>query len=434
MSKLPYCKQYSAAETKRLLKSASEEKKTGADKNGPMPQRECIYWDGPTMARGRSPVPGTLFMPTRVKVIKQKHGCQPAADNEYACDTKPWVHDGEDFVSEFYPADIERFTVLINHAFSSDIAGGSNIGGRASDFQGYEAGRPELEDFFTKRKGYIQRLEKDKKDDLEDISKKHEIPMEANASSDFGKTWQIPLGDIMSVGDLLKLCDIRGAGLLDYVRRNGESIRYEGGVIQVDVTYSNAAKFDFWGHSEPHYTITAKYMPMHKYSVVYDKLDKTDETKREVHKVHGLLFLFTVKGEIRAFTLTALLTMLTTALVSLTLATTITDFAMSYCFSNSVSYDVLKYQPSADFSDLRARVEASKDGQTSVAGHIINKAIDNSHPTIQEDLLTVLAVFETRLNKLDGVNPAQVGDAYDDSKAHKHVMAEAAKIFKNPAE
>merc|ERR1719375_2138182 len=112
LSELKYCNQFSAEAGKEETKRRLE---------GKVKQYDCEYWDAPAMTRGRSPVPGTLFMPTRIKSTKQKVGCTPNEGNGFECKTKPWVHADGDYVKEMMVADVERFTVLINQAFSADL-------------------------------------------------------------------------------------------------------------------------------------------------------------------------------------------------------------------------------------------------------------------------------------------------------------------------
>jgi hypothetical protein len=474
MSKLPYCLQYTGDDAEedgkkeesqdppneedeaqdaahdaiKAITSASadssdealKKRRLGHEKK--IPRKNCVYWDAPAMTRGRTPVPGTLFLPTEVTMYKQKKGCEPNENNEFSCTTKPWVHANEGEVANkevFQIADVERFTILINQAFHADLVDGRSISGRSSEYSGFAKGRPDLADFYlkSKRKGYVSKLEKEESGDLKVIAKRHAIPEDRHhPDSDFTSLHSIKDGDILSVADILKLADLRGADLLDEVRDNGETMRTKGAVIEISITYNNRKMFDFFGAEDPHYTISAKYMPMKSYKITYD--EQTSEDHRIMHTVHGVLFLIEVKGEVLVWSLSHLFTFLSTALVSLALATTITDYVMQYCFGEiSEHYNTLKYQISMDFGDLRQRRAALKEkipqiGETytpeahkaSAPAALIAKACEEEKFKKDEDLLAVICSFEQRLNRLDGVDPINAiatDNNYVEDKAGKMV-------------
>merc|ERR1712232_780773 len=107
------------------------------------------------------------------------------------------------------------------------------------------------------------------------------------------------VGDIISMGDLLRLADRRGPSLLDARRQDGETMRSEGAVINVNIEYSNEAKFDPFGQSQPSYVISANFLPMKQYKIVYEAVHGARGAgggDRIVHDVHGLLFVMTVTG------------------------------------------------------------------------------------------------------------------------------------------
>jgi hypothetical protein len=305
MSELAYCSQFDPSTASKAAGDPEEDGKAAdsrrlQDAARKSPQAECEYWDAPAMTRGRSPVPGTLFIPTRITSIKQAVGCQPEESNGYTCGTKPWVHapgSDDDITRTIMVADMERFTVLINQAFTADVPG-HDVSGRASDSQGFIKGRPDLVDFYTQNeetKGYIHRLEKDDKDKLKHISTLHQIPSKADFKGDFENVFSLKgNGDVLAVSELLRMADLRGSELLDEVRGDGTTMRTEGAVIAVDITYTNAAQWDFLGTKEPHYTISAKFIPMQYYKIVYESMPTHDSKFRTMHDVHGLLFLFTV--------------------------------------------------------------------------------------------------------------------------------------------
>jgi len=199
-------------------------------------------------------------------------------------------------------------------------------------------------------------------------------------------------------------------------------------VISIDITYSNVKNWDFFGKAPPTYTVSAKFIPMKYYKIAYETMHGTD--KRTMHSVHGLLFQINVQGYIRTFTLTNLLTVLTTAMVSLAMASTLTDAIMAYCPCLALKdhYNVLKFQPTMDFSDLEERIRVVKEqckakGQkydpsqvkSSSCSDAINKfaseyinsdaanSADRTHIS-HDTMLNIICTFEQRLNRLDGMD------------------------------
>lgn len=437
---LPYCKQYDGSPTKA-------DREDTLDKSKPRhkgKQLDCVYWDAPEMTRGRTPVPGTLFVPTRITETPQIKGCEPSAANGWTCDGLPWLPDEKNPKKEYFVADVEDFTILINQAFDVDIPGQKeDITGVAADFHGYVEGRPDLADYFTKHKGYIKKLEAKNGKALEASTQEIEIPLKKPwlkehkaTTDDFDSIFSLPFGDVFAIQDILKLADLRGKDFIDVPRKDGSSIRSQGAVITIDITYSNAAHWDFFGNTKPHYTISAQYMPMKSYKIVYEK-ESVDGggKKRSMHDVNGLLFQIQVKGKIRVFDLTHMLTVLTTAMVSIAMATTLTDYAMSYvCGDMSKHYDLIKYQPSVDFGDVRAYRDMLKKEHKEGHDDALHKTSPGADAICEAgkarkwksdlEALEYIGLVEQRLNRLDAMDFTGTGD---DKKDPVTIMVEDMK-------
>lgn len=220
------------------------------------------------------------------------------------------------------------------------------------------------------------------------------------------------------------MADLRGGSMLDLPRDDGTTMRQKGGVVSIDITYSNKKNLDLFGNEPPIYTVSAKFIPMKYYKIQYETMH--DEDTRTMSDVNGLLFLINVTGAIRTFDLTNLLTVLTTAMVSLALASTLTDLLMSYapCLGLKDHYNILKYQPTMDFSDLEDRINTIKEqakakGETyqpskhksSVCADTINGYAAKQENIIDDDMLKIICTFEMRLNRLDGMDACNEGDA-----------------------
>lgn len=415
LSELKYCNQYDDSKDmgpppRRLLPEEF------IHKHG-LPKADCVLWDAPTMTRGRSPVPGTLFIPTRILDYDQVEGCKLTKENGYKCHTKPWVRkDKKKHPKMTYVADVERFSILINQAFNAEIKG-HEVQGRAADFDAYIHGQKTLnEDFKTKHTGYLEHM-----DEVEKTVKKTIIvPKKEDKKSLFPGAFSTHKGDVLQVQDILRLADARGVEMLDLVREDGTTMRSEGGVIDISIEYSNVKTFDPLGKTYPHYTITAKFLPMRYYKIAYESL--TSEKERTMHNVHGLLILMRVHGTIRVWSTMHLLTVLTTAMVSLAMATTLTDYIMQYLFTFSGRYTILKFQPTQDYTQLGETLTQLKEAHKGDYNPKTHKAMphadilndwaeqgqkipkDLNDEKTNKELLFILMKVEQRLNRLDGMD------------------------------
>lgn len=452
LSKLPYCSQYVRPSKEEPTKEKSDggavevkpEKKSlrslldipkEAMHKGPLggPEAECTYWDAAAMTQGRTPVPGTIFLPTRIIEHHQIKGCEPTEENQFSCDTRPWVLKPGTEKKMSYIAEVERFRLLINQAFQSDLPG-QDLSGRAGDFDAYIHGTKHLQNMKTEHQGFVAHLA----DKLKAVVKHWHIPAgRPNASIPFETVYSTAEGDVMSVGDVMKLADARGAAMLDQPRADGTTMRSQGAVISLNIKYSNAQSWDPFAKAKPTYTMTAAYMPMRYYKIEYQEMfgevsKEGRKTERRMVNVHGILVLMRVYGSIRVFSLSHLLQILTTAMVSLAMARTLTDYIMMYCFDMSGKYTIIKYQPTMDFGVMRTSLAGVKKKYGANYDHMTNKAVPHAdilnnaaeaalkaagsgsdlstwkgvltQACPQEELLPILLKFEQRLNRLDGMD------------------------------
>jgi len=359
-------------------------------------------------------VPGTLFLPSRVTTLKQRKGCFPSAENDYGCKTKPWVHDGNATNDVAFVADLERFVLIVNQAFQSDESSMDvpiTITGNAVDYKGYIDGADGMTHLFRMKDARLGHRSP------EGSSLETPLPHgRPDASSLFPSAVSHKYGDEMSIIDILNLADPRGSFLLDANRTDGTTMRYEGSVIELTVEWSNKVPWDFFGSAKPHYTYRARILPMREYRIAYDVLIGDD--RRLAREVHGFLIVMQVRGSIHVFNATHFLTILTTALVSLALAATLTDYIMMYLCPLRNVYTNLKYQNSEDFSDYAASISRTKKAagvqyqgvklgdadKHTLHGSILSNCVANKKPPEGNDLLHVLVKFEQRLNRLDAVD------------------------------
>lgn len=371
------------------------------------PRGSCELWDAPEMTRGRTPVPGTLFLPTRIIQRSQTRGCRPSKSNGWACNTKPWMHKAGTEKYSFM-AEVERFSLIINQAFQSSMYD-NTVSGRAADSDAFLRGHSHLQNMYTKRKGFMKHLESM----LKQNARLTPIPSwEPNNNSVFPTVYARRLGDVMTLTDVMRMADLRGAKLMDMVRPDGTTMRSQGAVLDMSIEYSNARQWDIFGHQEPYYTITCSFVPMKYYKIIYE--EKVSQDQRFRYDVHGILLLMRVHGKIRVWDWTHLLTVLTTAMVSLAMANTVTDYMMLYLFQFSSRYSIIKYQPTQDFGKFSTVLDAVEEKHGANFDPLTHKAMPHADmlndaaevgKTLEgDDLLHVLLKFEQRLNRLDGMD------------------------------
>jgi hypothetical protein len=96
----------------------------------------CLYKDAINFTFS-FPVPGTLFMQTRASSLPQHHQCDPSQANGWKCDGSVFQMSSDKAKEDYYFADIERFTLLIDHAYRARVPGSGKLQfGKASEFDG----------------------------------------------------------------------------------------------------------------------------------------------------------------------------------------------------------------------------------------------------------------------------------------------------------
>jgi hypothetical protein len=370
-TKLPYCAQY----------------------NGDIkvPDRqECMFHDGVDISY-EIPVPGTLFAISRYSKFKQKKDCDPESTDDFGCHGTLYRSAKEKQEETYYMADIERFTILLGHGFEASDDSGNVVSGQGAHLEGYMSpGGAKSEKLFN--------------------IKKKDSPLES--------AFRINgLGDVISIGDLLRLTSTNMDVTLDTIGSENMPLRYNGCIIVVHIEYTNRRMFDIFARAEPYYVMTAQKLKISEFKKMYrDDNEWTPVAERLVVDSHGVLIVVKLTGDIMFFSLLNLFQVLTTAIGFFAIARVISDWVMSNVMHHRNKYHLLKYQVAKDFENSAA--------PTSSAYHQLNHVSpsdevvhDNEHskllkdcahvgePPLGEDLLHVLLNFEKRLNHLDGHDP-----------------------------
>jgi len=361
-------------------------------------QKHCQYFDEQMWNFGPEDRDGK-FIPTIYQNTTQRRSSSP--------ETNAYTFTDRDIGEASYVADIESFTLLFDHSFTSHDLGlsrkkqdcsGSWVG------SGGAAGEP--------------------------------VPVGRSfhgAPAALPSIRTIPGGDIVSLRDLLRLSGAQEA--LDQEMLQTSCRRNEGGILIVDVTYSNNRRWDFLGSrkGEITYTYRPRLVPSHKYKRMYmQPLPGTSE--RVIHDFHGLSVVLNVRGDLVGFDEHHLLLVLTTSATLLAASSFFTDLVATRLLAERRKYRLLKIQSSQDFGDhsrrrrlseMAARESGARKTQEALSEvtslervlfqGAVRKAQERKAPAgsdaggvqfavlpSEEQLLALLLEHERRLNVLDG--------------------------------
>jgi len=432
LTELPYCTQYKAnskgqhsepevaKNEKKAAAKPSHNKRSGKDarrlEHAPDIRRSCIYRDNIELYPD-AVIPGVLFIPTRIGERPQGKGCTPSESNGWSCDNRfEWTTKP----APSYVADIERFTLLIDHSYETVGEGGKLFSGRADDYQGHMNPTTPAKKVKGRFKGKLQ-LEDGEVPTMEIPTHKEGPNMDAPLPS----LLSIPGGDIISIIDLLRLADPS----IDLDGQRGDkdeldTLRWQGGIININIEYDNFKKFDPLGGADLHYEITANFLPALQFKKMWSSTPTKDG--RHVYNHHGLLLVFNVAGSIANFDIQTLMTVLTTSMALLAVSSLMVDTIMTKMGRHAKKLDILKYQPSQDITKHdRIRDELQKKqaegynlmmNKTTYESHVLQKlCMENRKPT-DDELTGVLASFEQRLNRIDAVDEYNVGIGEDNAQ------------------
>jgi hypothetical protein len=234
--------------------------------------------------------------------------------------------------------------------------------------------------------------------------------------------------DAISVLDLLKLtpvaqsngwnADIADRKLPGKLGHPEQSLREAGGILMLSVAYDNTGtgRPGFPGLNIPPllgaikpitYSYRPYFVPSHDNKKIEVQFVSDAAKNRVVNVWYGITVKLSFEGKLVIFSYSALFSHLATALVLLASATTVVTYGVLYCGPSK--YGLLMYQVSEDFSDWRHLRELGHTVESKpvdyVTGHKILQAIKDSNKLSDEDILSILACYEVRLNKLDGKDP-----------------------------
>jgi len=345
MDELPYCDVYEGNET---------------DFTGR--QQPCIYMDEKQMnPTGRQHY--HMLIPTRISFMDQVATNKCKADNYKHCTNVYDFPEGKKPEPTFI-ADLDRFTLLIDHAFIlpfEDVEQGAPVAnGGANDFQGYVEVCETISEL--KRTGCKEvpipcfsgcdyKAEGRRLADYTLLEGDSEgMPnMRRLADSESPDFFSIKVGDIIPMGELLRLA---GIDLNNATSRLGESRRSEGFVIQIDVDYRNVDPYAFmspWKTGPVKYVYRVGMLPMETYKETSQEL-LDDGERRILHDWHGVFVKVKLGGSIQYFFWPQLLILLTTSLGLLAAADSVIFYYACYVWKHSKEFYGCKYDKSVNLN------------------------------------------------------------------------------------
>jgi len=469
---LPYCSQYATNPERRLEedKDSEEDGKSKDESAAPAAAgpaigesitqpRKCRYLDDQRL-EWSSGVPSEIFVPTRYQRIKQTlnpdcynpelHGeTDLHGEQKYRCKSA-WI---TETVKDFYVADIEEFKIHMTHAYSAPPIG---MSGQSVQFQGLFAACPNNHptDVVTEcKRAKIPNTAGDiAPEDAAGLLSADDLGLSSLSGATDGSG-----EDTISFGDFLKATpvaqnegithDVLDAKLPDSFGHPGKSLREVGGMLLLDVDYSNTGKLrpGLPGLPEQYQIkpITYLYRPYFvptNANEKYQLLAQSDHAEWRIVDIwYGVTIKMQFNGQLVVFSWSKVLKALTSGLVLLSMATTLVCYAASYVLPLQEKYNALMYQMSEDFSQFGALRKSYLDKnlgdawkkRTSVfaSGTTLMKHLNPDGSVAKEinnvDIIRILATTEMRLNRLDAMDPRMIyagDDEYEKASARKLIL------------
>ncbi|KAI8917282.1 hypothetical protein DFJ77DRAFT_429568 [Powellomyces hirtus] len=195
---------------------------------------------------------------------------------------------------------------------------------------------------------------------------------------------------IMASNCTEKNLDLQSLAMADGAR-DGENLRSSGFVISAPIIYSSAK---LGGETKVTYQYVPAQIPETEYKVTESIVQPDGSIMYLVR--HGIRIVFTQTGEIGAFDFMSLLTSLVAATALLRVASLIVEFLMLWVMPHKHLYMKAKFENTADFSDIRDRLEAREENEK-LKKKMAFMATHNGHLPEEE---------EAELNATGGAGPS----------------------------
>lgn len=363
----------------------------------------CEYFDSDDVFL---PVSSGMLLTSFTKTYLQRNGCPEAAKQGKPCPHK-WVYMDESGadqllqvgrlpaqpITKSFVADLERFTILIDHSVRSESG---EIAYDDGQMQGYfedcegesvhgkfhrkDCTRKSIRDWsmnkddsammqsaaenlapqrgtaFVRGRRVDDELEAEEAEDLTLLQARRM----ATRSIDGDVVVSTLLGDVLSVGTLLRLAGLsfdQPPTIYSESKDAGKTVRSQGTAIVVNIEYKNHKHWTFFTPSgPPEYDLSVSSRPVAKFK--HTTTQELEDGRRRMTDHYGIFFEFEITGELCVFTYTGLMLILTTSVGLLAVATFITDSIAIRLLPDKDEYKKLKFESSRDFHT------AEKDAET----------------------------------------------------------------------
>jgi len=382
-------------------------------------QRVCEFRDAYALSP-QTPMPNSLFVPSFINRMLQRKVCEPSLENGWRCE-QTYVTQAEEgkYQHGAFVADIERYRLLISHSFEAiGVEDETESMGRSETTLGklLPASTPlpgSLKPWHSRpvgaeSAGSSVQIKAHIRHPLRKVDVDLEIPSYEGENGDFSTLYHSPWGDMLSLGDLIKLADPRGAEVvLSEKGENDLSRRERGGVLAVSIEYTNERSFDVLGLAPPRYTVSARLLPMQW--LYQSHAVPAGNNTRHIEAYQGFLIHADVHGHIRSFEWLSLLQVLATALVLLTVAGSLTDAAMAYTTELAQRYELIRQQPNRTVQELRSLVGQLQDEERLLLPNDNNASPELEHEagadsSQYQELVAVLRSIEKKLDGFEGTD------------------------------
>eukprot|EP00747_Dinoflagellata_sp_TGD_P162784 gnl/TRDRNA2_/TRDRNA2_180764_c0_seq1.p1 gnl/TRDRNA2_/TRDRNA2_180764_c0~~gnl/TRDRNA2_/TRDRNA2_180764_c0_seq1.p1 ORF type:complete len:462 (+),score=65.72 gnl/TRDRNA2_/TRDRNA2_180764_c0_seq1:92-1477(+) len=331
----------------------------------------CRYIDALGLKREKD---GGMLIPTHVITYNQRQHCDPSASSKWECAGTLWnsvdtngnvLPDGKEKESDVFVADIDRFTLLLEH--SVKWVGVARPAMASTEMDGYWLECPEIssKDMIADVCKYhpVKKLIKQETEPVAPTSALQMLEMNLRQSSQPSRKgkmatrdqdeaklpefYEIDNGDVFSLEHLLAMAKSH----LDDEMEDGRTYRERGLVLVVDIEYTNRWPGRWMGldvlpwqryGSEMWYTYRATLRPSDGYK--YREMDAGIlDTKRRITEYKGIRLIVKQSGSLATWDFTGLLVAATASVGLLALSNTITDFLALNCLQNSEQYQKMKF-------------------------------------------------------------------------------------------
>eukprot|EP00408_Alexandrium_pacificum_P027019 CAMPEP_0171205934 /NCGR_PEP_ID=MMETSP0790-20130122/26804_1 /TAXON_ID=2925 /ORGANISM="Alexandrium catenella, Strain OF101" /LENGTH=539 /DNA_ID=CAMNT_0011671465 /DNA_START=62 /DNA_END=1679 /DNA_ORIENTATION=+ len=381
-------------------------------------KRPCQIWDSIEAAHSADK---GIMLPTRIRRYDQVRACQPSQANDWSCHPAPYEYLAADGSRQSghgeaeprydaFIADIERFTVLIDHNFrryGGMMEDDMNMNGHYYDCPSSKAHVWECKQTLRGRRRSLAATRLEASDDLDmDALEEVATPGDkhfarlANQILDqpSGYVVALPKGDVFTVGALLKLANTQ----LDVKGRHSTTNRARGIVVVIHIQYDNRPQGTFlglqvtpWRTPSPFYSYRITFREATDYRQTKTFNDPADR-RRTIRIYNGIRVVMEQSGTIAVWDTPFFLITMTTALGLMAVATTVTDLMLSYFLPLSEEYKKRKFHQSKDFNPEDDATEQSPPAKPTTrreAGSLFLDALESQDADAVADALSPLLEF-----------------------------------------